>query len=354
MVRNRKRKSAIGLTDANTMIEAVKSILKGGLSVKSAGIRFNIPRTTLSRYVRKCGDQDINWEYGTGIPRMTPNYSIRQVFTKTEEELLTAYLLKCARLHHGLPPIAARKLAYEFAKANNKAIPEPWNRNNCAGRDWFTNFLKRNKNLSLRTPEATSLARTMGFNKPVLNKFYDNLEAILNKYKLEPQQIYNMDETGLTTVQGLSKIVAPKGCKQIGQVTSAERGVLVTVCCAINALGNSIPPFMIFPRVNFKQHMTSGAPPGTEGCASPSGWITNDIFLKWLEHFVHHTKPTIESRILLIMDNHEAHICLQVIKYAKENNVILLTLPPHTSHKLQPLDRSVYGPLKRYYNDACR
>jgi len=37
----------------------------------------------------------------------------------------------------------------------------------------------------------------------------------------------------------------------------------------------------------------------------------------------------------------------------KENGVILLTFPPHCSHKLQPLDRSVCGPLKRYYNDAC-
>ncbi|XP_067937544.1 uncharacterized protein [Watersipora subatra] len=31
----------------------------------------------------------------------------------------------------------------------------------------------------------------------------------------------------------------------------------------------------------------------------------------------------------------------------------MLTFPPHCSHKLQPLDISVYGPLKRYFNDAC-
>ncbi|KAL3272558.1 hypothetical protein HHI36_014029 [Cryptolaemus montrouzieri] len=34
---------------------------------------------------------------------------------------------------------------------------------------------------------------------------------------------------------------------------------------------------------------------------------------------------------------------------AKANGVILLTLPPHTSHKLQPMDRAIYKPLKRYY-----
>ena len=37
---------------------------------------------------------------------------------------------------------------------------------------------------------------------------------------------------------------------------------------------------------------------------------------------------------------------------AKENGVIMLTLPPHTSHRLQPLDKTVYGPLKTYYSRA--
>lgn len=80
-----------------------------------------------------------------------------------------------------------------------------------------------------------------------------------------------------------------------------------------------------------------------------SGWITSEIFVQWFQHFIRsYAKPTAESPVLLIMDNHEAHISLQIIKLAKENHVILLTLPPHTSHKLQPLDKSVYYALKKY------
>ena len=44
---------------------------------------------------------------------------------------------------------------------------------------------------------------------------------------------------------------------------------------------------------------------------------------------------------------------MEVIDYAKKHSVVLLTFPPHCSHKLQPLDRAVYGPFKRYYNNAC-
>lgn len=356
MVRNRSRKTNIGRTSEETMFSAVQSHLNGGLSIKQAALRYNISRTTLTRYIVKCKNKNINWEEATltDVPRMVPNYNVRQVFTEKEEGLLVDYLQKCSRLHHGLPPREARRFAYEFAAGNEIAIPQSWKDKCSAGEDWLTAFLKRNNTLSLRKPEATSLARAMGFNKVVVGHFYHNLEQILQKYKLGPEQIYNMDETGLTTVQQPTKIIGEKGVKQIGQITSAERGSLVTVCCAINAIGNSVPPFMIFPRVHFKPNMINGAPPGTQGRATASGWISSEIFLDWMKHFIHFTKPSKNSPILLIMDNHEAHISFSVVKLAKDNHVILLTLPPHTSHRLQPLDRCVYGPLKRYYNDQCR
>lgn len=64
-----------------------------------------------------------------------------------------------------------------------------------------------------------------------------------------------MDETGLITDQGSSKVVATEGQKQIGRITSSERGTLVTLVGAINAIGNSIRPFLIFPREHFKAHI---------------------------------------------------------------------------------------------------
>lgn len=64
-----------------------------------------------------------------------------------------------------------------------------------------------------------------------------------------PERIWNLDETGLTTVQNPKKIISPKGVKQIGKATSAERGQLVTLIACINAIGNHIPTMLIFPRV---------------------------------------------------------------------------------------------------------
>lgn len=70
-----------------------------------------------------------------------------------------------------------------------------------------------------------------------------------------PEKIWNLDETGLSTVQGQSKIVASKGLKQIGNATSGERGQRVTMIAAVIAVGNSLPPMFIFPNVHFKDNV---------------------------------------------------------------------------------------------------
>ena len=135
-------------------------------------------------------------------------------------------------------------------------------------------------------------------------------------------------------------------------MTSAERGTLVTMAFAVSAQGNSIPPQFIFPRKNYKDHFVRDGPPGCIGTASGSGWMQEKDFLVFLKHFVHNTRATRETKVLLLLDNHVSHLSLEGIDYCRENGVVLLSFPPHCSHKLQPLDRSVYGPLKRYINSA--
>eukprot|EP00064_Thunnus_orientalis_P026252 superscaffoldBa00016011_g26746 len=174
----------------------------------------------------------------------------------------------------------------------------------------------------------------------------------MDRYSFPPHMIYNMDKTGVTTVQTPKQIVREMGKKQVVSVTSAERGELVTVACAVNATGNAAPPMFIFSHVHFKDHFIRGSPAGSIHHATKSGWTNEETFVMFLEHFIHHTDCSIDHLVLLILDNHESHISLKAVKTAKENGVVVLTLPPHTSHRLQPLDKTVYGPLRTYYNRA--
>ena len=63
-------------------------------------------------------------------------------------------------------------------------------------------------------------------------------------------------------------------------------------------------------------------------------------------HFHPLVKCTKEKPILLFMDNHISYLGYSFCVFAKENGIILQTLPSQTSHASQPLDRTIYGPFK--------
>ena len=57
---------------------------------------------------------------------------------------------------------------------------------------------------------------------------------------------------------------------------------------------------------------------------------------------------------LLLFDGHNSHINSQFLSYCLENKVIPLCLPPHTTHRLQPLDVAVFSAYKHYYRKELR
>lgn len=65
------------------------------------------------------------------------------------------------------------------------------------------------------------------------------------------------------------------------------------------------------------------------------------------------TRPTKELPILMVLDGHSSHKTLDVINFCRDNYIYLISTPPHTTHKLQPLDRSFMKPFKNAYNECC-
>ena len=79
------------------------------------------------------------------------------------------------------------------------------------------------------------------------------------------------------------------------------------------------------------------------------GWTSNEHGLDWLRHcFEPETREKANGAYrLLICDGHDSHITGELIAHCMDNNIILMILPPHTSHLTQPLDVGVFGPLKK-------
>ncbi|KAB0804091.1 hypothetical protein PPYR_01061 [Photinus pyralis] len=324
MPRCYKRRTEKGSWSADRL-EAAIAAIKTGRSIREVSKTFEIPRSTIQKRMKN---------------------------SNNEEQELAAHVIKLSKLFYGVSRDEIKKCAYEYAVKNN--IKSPFNKEKkVAGNDWLSGFLKRNPTLSLRKPEPTSVNRITAFNKEQVSLFFENLDKILTKYKCKASRIFNTDETGISTVQKPGRILAEKGLKQVGYATSWERGKNITVVCAFSATGIYVPPMFIYGRKRMNVQIQKGGPPGASYFCSDKGWMTEELFIQYLKHFKKFVKPTTEDPVLLIMDNHVTHCTLDAYTFCKENGIILLTIPPHTSHRLQPLDVTFYSPLKTAFNAEC-
>ncbi|XP_018302582.1 uncharacterized protein [Mycetomoellerius zeteki] len=260
------------------------------------------------------------------------------------------YILKASDINYGLSLLELRKLAYEYAKKIGISYPDSWDAKGEASSDWQLSFIKRHRNLSLRTPEQVSQNRAKSFNKENVDAFFSNLSSVLNATPFEAHRIWNMDECGCPTVPTKAvKIIAPKGKKRVGTSTSAERGTNVTLALSVSATGQSIPPFYLFPRKNMKDVYMTHATQGAVGIANGSGWMTSDQFLKYMEHFIKHAGANKDSPTLLLLDNHTSHLSIDTLELALDHGITMLSFLPHCTHRMQPLDVSVFGPFKTMF-----
>ena len=87
------------------------------------------------------------------------------------------------------------------------------------------------------------------------------------------------------------------------------------------------------------------------------GWTDNNTCLEWFRKtFIPQAtarRENPEETIILVMDGHESHKTPEMQRLALEHNIEFFFLPPHTTHRLQPLDVGVFGPLQRRWQQRC-
>lgn len=89
---------------------------------------------------------------------------------------------------------------------------------------------------------------------------------------------------------------------------------------------------------------------------SPNGWTDDALCAEWFENsFIPQAnmKHVSDAPILLIYDGHGSHATPRLVDLTLQNNIHLFCLPPHTTHKLQPLDVGVFGQLQAAWVAQC-
>jgi len=119
----------------------------------------------------------------------------------------------------------------------------------------------------------------------------------------------------------------------------------------MSATGLYVPPAFIFPGQRMKPELMDSAPSESLAVCEKSGWMTSKVFRQYLEHVIKHTHSSPVDPILLVLDSHSSHTkSLEVLEYAFQHGVIMICLPPHTTHKLQPLDVAFCKSFNTYYD----
>lgn len=221
-----------------------------------------------------------------------------------------------------------------------------------AGYDWFHSFLSRNPDITLRKSEGVSIATSAAMNKDEVHTYFTMLEKIMEEHDLFNKlvSVFNMDESGL---QLNNHVLAEKGSRAVTTLTSTEKGETITIIACCNAEGTFLPPACIFKGKYKKKEFQDGMPPGSALFMSQkSAYITGAIFLNWLKtHFVPR-KPA--GTVMLLLDGHSTHCnSVEMLEFAIQNNIVLASMPSHTSHYLQPPDRAVFKSLKYHFYEAC-
>jgi hypothetical protein len=225
------------------------------------------------------------------------------------------------------------------------------------GSNWVTSFINRRPEIKSRFARRYNYSRALCEDPKIINEFFNELQRICADKGILTEDIYNFDETGFAMgMIATAKVVARR--EMPGKpwlIQPGDREWVTTIEC-INARGFSLPTTIIFKgKVPIQGWYEEYGLPGNWRIeVSKNGWTNDELGLRWLQKtFIPATSERTVGRYrLLILDGHGSHLTPQFDAICRENDIIPLCMPAHSSHLLQPLDVGCFGPLKKAYGGS--
>lgn len=287
-------------------------------------------------------------EHGRGTRR--DKAAKEQYLSPQEEKVLASHVLRMCENGYPLPVKALGSLALVIRRRRHStpddSIKPP-------GKNWPQGFYRRNPQLKSRRLRAIPWDRHDRSIHAKVNEWFSIIGIELANPLILPENVYNMDETGVILGNlGSLKVLVGKEELRNYRGASSERTLITAVEC-VSAAGKSLNPLVIWPAATLRNNWTAHETPGWHFACTDSGYTNNAVNLYWVQHVFDPSTRVIANGKprMLISDGHISHESLEVMTFCFENNIVLCRLPSHTSHKLQPCDVAVFGPLKTAYRE---
>lgn len=345
-------------------------------SFKATAEKYEVPKTTLQRAYNRWRKSNPNATPSDphDVQLTKPSVGRPPTLTENEEKVIVGAALQYADNSTPLTKTDLLSLAGEtvemFWRPNDKKISFT---NQIPTKSWLKGFLRRNAELIVRPVRTIEASRIASVTLENVCEHISRVDEAIKRFNIrDPNRIFNCDETGIILNKS-SRRTLRKGVggahKTLQQIEIVTKGGLdhVTLMGIVSASGNAYKPAIIFPGKHARYRIVNGNVETMHTCLPPCYFYQKDpagmnsqIFIDWARHFLNETEPLRRNgnHILLVYDGYKCHIQYEVLSLFKTSRVVVIGLPAHTSHVLQPLDVSVFcsfkSVLQREFHRATR
>jgi hypothetical protein len=273
----------------------------------------------------------------------------QQYLSVEEEKALVLFLLLMSSFGQPVRIKYIPTLAFSIARRRSPASRP----NKSPGKNWAQAFGKRHPELRAKRVRSIDWKRLDIHIYDKITEWFEVIRKVLQNPAIRPENVYNMDETGIMlSMLGSVKVLVGRDDVRGHRGAGVKRTMVTAIEC-VSADGRSLHPLVIWPASTHRSNWTTHPTPGWHYGFSENGYNDSKISLEWLIRvFVPQTREVANGKPrILISDGFGSHETLEILEFCFANNIILCRLPSHTSHKTQPCDVAVFAPLKTAYRD---
>jgi len=113
-------------------------------------------------------------------------------------------------------------------------------------------------------------------------------------------------------------------------------------------------PMILFPYKRIPAILGESIPDGFSMGKSENGWMTSETFYEYVANVFYPwcLKKEVKFPIILYVDGHVSHLTMALSDFCIAHDIELIALYPNATHLLQPMDVSLFRPLKAAWRNT--
>jgi len=271
-----RRKNVEGVERNRRIKEGIEGVKSGRYkSYTEAAKELNIPHATMTHRA-------------AGRKTRPEAHEDKQILAAEEETELVRWIGRLTASGYPPKPHTLRKMADTIRTRRATGINEPsaiYVSYDTLGQQWHKRFLNRHEELESIIPESIEAVCIKETSAAVIQKWFDNVNYLIQTHDIQPQDTYNMDETGFSigSIKATRVIIDKTQRSRYAAQPGRQEWVSVIECISMD--GTAMPSFIIFKGKTLSGKLIpENTPTDWSFSCNTQGWTSNEHCKKWLTH----------------------------------------------------------------------